>query len=212
VIWEPDGEGFRAEYGQLRAIIAKVGLAEGGTVTISVRIVSSGSHRSEETPLFLRVTSERLAEKLEELKEHVGRQLILRAASALDLGNERVSPTLAPEPPRSSGFYIISKRRGVRHKVDLHARVSFADGAPVPGRITNISNIGLFVAVESPPEVGAPVRVELIAGDDAVRGLVQGRVVRRVVAPMGAPMPSGVGIEVTRVDKEWTRLLATTAG
>jgi hypothetical protein len=72
----------------------------------------------------------------------------------------------------------------------------------------NITETGLFVAVATPGEVGAPVWVELLTSDGSVLGRVEGHVAWRIVAVPGAFMPSGVGIEITRVQKDWIRFCA----
>ena len=105
---------------------------------------------------------------------------------------------------------IVERRRRVRHSIDLGARISFGDGrAPVAGRLTNFNEDGLFVAVSNPADVGASISVELLTNQGSVLGRVAGRVAWRMVAPPGAPMPSGVGVEITRVEKDWIAFCAS---
>jgi hypothetical protein len=93
--------------------------------------------------------------------------------------------------------------------VDLEARISFGtDHDPVSARLMNISERGLFVAVATPGEVGATVWIELLTSDGSVLGRVEGHVAWRIVAVPGTFMPSGVGIEITRVQKDWIRFCA----
>jgi hypothetical protein len=72
----------------------------------------------------------------------------------------------------------------------------------------NINESGLFVAVATPGEVDAPVWVELLTSDGSVLGRVEGHVAWRIVAVAGAFMPSGVGVEITHVQKDWIRFCA----
>lgn len=104
---------------------------------------------------------------------------------------------------------LVERRRKVRYSIDLGARVSFGPHrAPVTGRLTNFNEDGLFVAVSNPEEVGAPISVELLTNEGNVLGRVEGRVAWRMIAPPGAPMPSGVGVEITRVEKDWIAFCA----
>jgi hypothetical protein len=100
------------------------------------------------------------------------------------------------------------RRRAIRHDVDLEAKAVFDGGAPMKARVTNISQLGLFLSVESPPPVGASARIEISHPKGDGLGLLVGRVVRRVVAPAGAPMPTGVGVELSPIERDWITRLA----
>jgi hypothetical protein len=93
--------------------------------------------------------------------------------------------------------------------VDLSVRVFFGNSRdPLDARLMNINETGLFVAVASPGEVGQAISVELLTADGSVLGRVEGQVAWRVVAGPGAPMPTGVGVEIKRVQKDWIRFCA----
>jgi hypothetical protein len=69
--------------------------------------------------------------------------------------------------------------------------------------ITNASPGGLFIALSPPPEVGTHLIVRVRTDEGQRPIVVAGRVVRRVEAPPGAPVPTGVGVEITGSTPEW---------
>lgn len=98
------------------------------------------------------------------------------------------------------------RRRAARIRVDVPVRARLADGEPVPGRIANISEFGLFVALEDGVAGGAGDRItiELLPAGEVPVGRIEGKVVWRAAA--SASGPGGVGVQVTRVDREWIGL------
>jgi hypothetical protein len=82
--------------------------------------------------------------------------------------------------------------------------------------IVNASEGGMFIALDPPPDVGTQLVIEIPASAGEPAMVVAGRVARRVLAPLGAPMPSGVGVEIANRTPEWlgfcTRLAAKSAG
>lgn len=72
-------------------------------------------------------------------------------------------------------------------------------------RVVDVSEGGLFLAVQPAPPLGTSVMIELVISGKSM--LLTGEVVRQVNAPPGAPMPSGVGLRLTRKPDEWRALV-----
>ena len=102
----------------------------------------------------------------------------------------RVRSLLNPKEP--------DQRAAVRMPSGLPVNVGIGTGA-VQGVIGNISRIGMFVKLESPPAPGQEVQLQFILPDIPRLFEVRARVVWSVRRDVGAPVP-GMGVEFTSLD------------
>ncbi len=102
----------------------------------------------------------------------------------------RVRALLNPREP--------DQRAAVRTPSGLPVNVQVG-AATVQGVIGNISRIGMFVKLESPPTPGQEVQLQFILPNIVRLFEVQARVVWSVHRDAGAPVP-GMGVEFTNLD------------
>jgi hypothetical protein len=101
------------------------------------------------------------------------------------------------------------RRRSSRFAVDVGAKVQAGgDDGDLLSRITDASDGGMFVAMRPAPPIGTRLVIEIPGRGGRRSFVVAGKVVRRIEAPVGAPVPTGVGIEVTSSSREWLEFCA----
>jgi hypothetical protein len=103
----------------------------------------------------------------------------------------------------------LTNRRSPRFELALSVQVRFQDRAEITRtRTLNISQNGLFIAVDPPRPIGTAVRVRISIAASGEQFTLEGVVVRRVpdedcpLAPGGKP---GIGVFLTQTSAGYVR-------
>ena len=102
------------------------------------------------------------------------------------------------------------RRQAIRYPANWQGFLPRTGKKGGPFRVVDASETGLFIAMEVLPKMGTHLIIEVIIGGQAV--MVAGNIVRHMTTPDGAPMPSGVGLELTRKPDNWKDLISLLGG
>ena len=109
LVWRRRGDVECAEYGRAKATITRVRSDEDELVTLTV--TSQDSYGIDDTPVHMCIPADHLPQRMEELKEHLEQEMMMRSIATEDGEAAAMGRVIVSDEPTSPGLYVVRPPR-----------------------------------------------------------------------------------------------------